>query len=29
MARLIPFCDRALNIIMYSEPELSIYEVGD
>lgn len=29
MARLLPFCDRELNIIIYSELELSIYEVGD
>lgn len=29
MARFIPCCDRLLNIIMYSEPELNIYEVGD
>lgn len=29
MPRLIPFYDRAMNIIMYGELELSIYEVGD
>lgn len=28
VATLVPFSDRALYIIIYSELELSIYEVG-